>query len=132
MNQPSVGQDAAALDAPPGDEAAHGGVLRSVVGYMTGLVLAGLLTAVSFRVGTGDLVWQPGIVAAIAVLAIAQMGIHLVFFLHVSSGPDSTNNVLALAFGILIVFLVVVGTIWITNDLNDRMMPMSKIMEMQR
>jgi cytochrome o ubiquinol oxidase operon protein cyoD len=32
----------------------------------------------------------------LAVLAIAQMGVHLVFFLHITTGPDNTNNVLAL------------------------------------
>ncbi len=42
-------------------------------------------------------------------LAIAQMGVHLVFFLHITTGPDNTNNVMALAFGVLIVFLVIVG-----------------------
>jgi cytochrome o ubiquinol oxidase subunit IV len=47
------------------------------------------------------------------VLAIAQMGVHLVFFLHIATGPDNTNNVLALASGVLIVFLVVVGSVWI-------------------
>ena len=35
------------------------------------------------------------------------MGVHLVFFLHITTGPDNTNNVLALAFGVLIVILVV-------------------------
>ena len=73
--------------------------------------------------------------SGLAVLAIAQMGIHLVFFLHLTSGPDSTNNILALAFGLLIVFVVVVGTIWIVTDLNDNMLmsptnPMN--MQMQR
>jgi cytochrome o ubiquinol oxidase operon protein cyoD len=68
----------------------------------------------------------------LAVLAIAQMGIHLVFFLHLTSGPDSTNNILALAFGLLIVFVVVTGTIWIVADLNDNMlMPPSNPMNMQ-
>jgi cytochrome o ubiquinol oxidase subunit IV len=55
------------------------------------------------------------------VLAIAQMGIHLVFFLHITTGPDDTNNVLALAFGILIVTLVVAGSLWIMTDLNESM-----------
>jgi cytochrome o ubiquinol oxidase operon protein cyoD len=50
------------------------------------------------------------------------MGIHLVFFLHITTGPESTNNVLALAFGLLIVFVVVVGTIWIVADMNANMM----------
>ncbi len=41
-----------------------------------------------------------------SVLAIAQMGVHLVFFLHITTGPDNTNNVMALAFGVLIVLLL--------------------------
>jgi cytochrome o ubiquinol oxidase operon protein cyoD len=51
------------------------------------------------------------------------MGVHLVFFLHITSGPDNTNNVLALAFGVLIVFLVMIGTIWIMAHMNANMMP---------
>jgi len=60
------------------------------------------------------------------------MGVHLVFFLHITTGPDNTNNVLALAFGILVVFLVVLGSIWIMNHLETNMMPMNQLMEMQR
>ena len=58
------------------------------------------------------------------------MGVHLVFFLHIATGPDNTNNVLALAFGILIVFLVVVGPLWIMTNLNDNMMPPAEMMNM--
>ena len=50
------------------------------------------------------------------------MGIHLVFFLHITTGPDSTNNILALAFGLLIVFVAVTGIIWIVADLNENML----------
>ena len=59
----------------------------------------------------------------LVVLAIAQMGVHLVFFLHITSGPDNTNNVLALAFGVLIVFLVMIGTIWIMAHMDANMAP---------
>jgi cytochrome o ubiquinol oxidase operon protein cyoD len=65
------------------------------------------------------------------VLAIAQMGVHLVFFLHVTTGPDNTNNVLALAFGVLVVFLIVAGSIWIMNHLTHNMMPVEQLMQMQ-
>jgi cytochrome o ubiquinol oxidase operon protein cyoD len=61
------------------------------------------------------------------VLAFAQIGVHLVFFLHLGSGSDSTNNILALAFGVLVVFLVITGSIWIMNNLNSNMMPMSAL-----
>ncbi len=66
------------------------------------------------------------------VLAIAQMGVHLVFFLHITTGPDNTNNVLALAFGVLIVFLIITGSLWIMANLNSHMPPMNQVMEMQR
>ena len=82
-----------------------------------------ILTAASFWVANTSLLWAPGIPLGLAVLAIAQMGIHLVFFLHITTGPDNTNNVLALAFGVLIVTVVVVGSVWIMFDLNDNMMP---------
>jgi cytochrome o ubiquinol oxidase subunit IV len=119
-------------DVAPGDEHAEGGIAQRVLGYLIGLGLAILLTATSFFIAGTDLVWQPSIPVALVVLAIAQMGVHLVFFLHITTGPDNTNNVLALAFGVLIVFLVIGGSLWIMANLNHNMMPMDQIIQMQR
>ena len=118
-------------DLAPGDEEIVNVKLR-LLGYLVGLGLAVLLTATSFFIAGTDLVWQPSIPVAIIVLAIAQMGVHLVFFLHITTGPDNANNVLALAFGLLIVFLVIAGSLWIMANLNHNMMPMDQIMQMQR
>jgi cytochrome o ubiquinol oxidase operon protein cyoD len=82
-----------------------------------------VLTGISFWVASTSTLWGPGVAVGLVVLAIAQMGVHLVFFLHITSGPDNTNNVLALAFGVLIVFLVMIGTIWIMTHMNANMMP---------
>ena len=90
-----------------------------------GLGLAIVLTIASFVVSQTNLLWAPGIPVGLIVLAFAQIGVHLVFFLHLGSGPDSTNNILALAFGLLIVFLVIAGSCWIIANLNANMMPMS-------
>jgi cytochrome o ubiquinol oxidase operon protein cyoD len=114
----------------PGDEREQN-VRTRVLGYVVGLALALLLTATSFFIAGTDLVWQPSIPVALIVLAIAQMGVHLVFFLHITTGPDNTNNVMALAFGLLVVFLVVGGSIWIMGHLNQNMLPMDQIMKMQ-
>jgi cytochrome o ubiquinol oxidase operon protein cyoD len=119
-------------DVAPGDEHAEGGAGLRVLGYLIGLGLAILLTATSIFVAGTDLVWEPSIPVALVVLAIAQMGVHLVFFLHITTGPDNTNNVLALAFGILIVILVMGGSLWIMANLNHNMMPMDQLMQMQR
>ena len=121
------------IDLAPGDEQVEGdGVALRVLGYLTGLGLAILLTATSFFIAGTDLVWQPSIPVALVVLAIAQMGVHVVFYLHITTGPDNTNNVLALAFGVLIVLLVIVGSLWIMANLNHNMMPMDQLMQMQR
>ncbi|WP_174292350.1 cytochrome o ubiquinol oxidase subunit IV [Sphingomonas bacterium] len=100
-------------------------------GYVVGLVLAALLTGASFLVAAGGLVWAPGIPVALIALAIGQMGVHLVFFLHITSGPDNTNNTLALAFGVLIVGLVLVGTLWIMANLSHNMVSMEAMMHAQ-
>ena len=100
--------------------------------YWIGYGLAIVLTLASFWAAQTPLVWAPSLPVLLGVLAIAQMGVHLVFFLNVSSAPDQTNNFLALAFGILVVGLVIFGSIWIMTNLNDNMMPMGRLMQMQR
>jgi cytochrome o ubiquinol oxidase operon protein cyoD len=92
--------------------------------YTVGWALAIVATIGSFVVSQTDLLWAPGIPVGLIVLAFAQIGVHLVFFLHLGSGPDNTNNILALAFGLLIVFLVITGSCWIIANLNDNMMAM--------
>ncbi|MDB5670109.1 MAG: cyoD, partial [Alphaproteobacteria bacterium] len=79
-------------DAAPGSEALNsheaGGGIQ---GYLIGLFLATALTIGSFYIGATDWVWAPSIPVALIVLAIAQMGVHIVFFLHITTGPDNTN-----------------------------------------
>jgi cytochrome o ubiquinol oxidase subunit IV len=114
-------------------DAADSGVWGEIQGYLIGLALAVLLTAASFYVVYTHLIWGPAIPIALVVLAVAQIGVHLVFFLHITTDPDNTNNVLALAFGVLIVALIIGGSLWIMDHLNQRMMlPMDQTMQMQR
>ena len=116
-------------DAPREQDADSAANVQS---YVIGLGLAILLTLASFGAAVMHWVWAPGLPVLLAVLAIAQMGVHLVFFLHVSSSPDSANTVLALAFGIFVVGLVVFGSMIIMANLNDHMMPMDQLIQMQR
>ena len=119
-------------DVAPGDELGPADISHAIRGYLIGLALATLLTCVSFYLVRSTLVWQPSIPIALSVLALAQMGVHLVFFLHITSGPDSVNNVMALAFGLLIVILLVFGSLWIITHLDHNLMPMERLMQMQR
>ena len=115
-------------DVAPGQP--HDSLMTETISYVIGLGLALLFTGVSFWAASTSTLWGPGVAVGLVVLAIAQMGIHLVFFLHITSGPDNANNVLALAFGVLIVFLVMVGTIWIMAHMNMNMAPSPDMMNL--
>jgi cytochrome o ubiquinol oxidase subunit IV len=122
-------------DRAPGDTAVFTPAQRQapsgMVIYTVGLFLAVILTATSFWAANTSLLWGPGVPLGLVVLAIAQMGVHLVFFLHITTGPDNTNNVLALAFGLLIVTLVIGGSLLIMTSLNQNMMPGPELMNLQ-
>ena len=120
-------------DIAPGDERADGTeVAEGLRGYLIGLALSVAATVVAFYLVGTTLIWQPSIPAALIVLAIAQMGVHIVFFLHITTRPDSVNNVMALIFGIFVVFVLIVGSVWIMTHLNHNMIPMERLMQMQR
>jgi len=116
------------IDQVPG-ETGRSERLRSLV---IGLLGSVLLTAASFWAAETPAVWRPSVPILLAALAIAQMGVHLVFFLHISSAPDQANNFLSLAFGVLVVGLVVFGSMLIMSNLDTMVMPMSEILKQLR
>ena len=119
-------------DRAPGEDR-EARTLRAEVGaYGLGLLIAAGLTAISFWLPTSGLVWRPSVPAALIVFAIAQMGVHLAFFLHITTGPDNQNNVIALAFGVFIVLIVVLGSVWIMGHLSHAAMTAEQMMRMQR
>jgi cytochrome o ubiquinol oxidase operon protein cyoD len=119
-------------DAAPGEgDVGEHSIGDDVRNYLIGLGLAALLTVASFWVASGTrLLYVPGVPMALAALAIAQMGVHLAFFLHITTGPDNLNNALALAFGALIVGIVIAGSLWIMYHLNSNMMVPGAMMDM--
>jgi cytochrome o ubiquinol oxidase subunit IV len=111
-------------DTAPGDpESNEADTAAGVRNYLIGLGLAVAFTAASFWVASGTgWIYVPGVPMALAALAIGQMGVHLAFFLHITTGSDNINNALALAFGVLIVGIVIAGSLWIMYHLNMNMM----------
>jgi cytochrome o ubiquinol oxidase operon protein cyoD len=100
--------------------------------YLIGLLYAVPLTLASFWAATTSFVYAPAVPVLLAALAIAQMGVHVAFFLHISSAPDQTNNLLALAFGVFVTGLIVFGSMMIMSHLNHNMMSMEQLTQMQR
>ena len=111
--------------APPPE---HPSLRAELRGYLIGFVLAAVLTAAAFWSIDEHVIYGPGIVMALIVLGLAQVGVHLVFFLHLTTAPDNTNNALALAFGVLIVSLIFFGSIFVMYHMNGNMIPMKPLM----
>ncbi|HMH69264.1 MAG TPA: cytochrome o ubiquinol oxidase subunit IV [Pinirhizobacter sp.] len=107
---------------------AHG----SFRGYIIGYVSAIALTIAAFAIAPSTSMAPFSVAAALAVLAIAQMLIHLIFFLHINTAPMQKTNILAFAAAMLIIAIVVIGSIWIMGHLNRNMLPMDHLMQMQR
>jgi cytochrome o ubiquinol oxidase operon protein cyoD len=100
--------------------------------YAVGFGLAAVLTVASFVLAAAGWLTPASLVAALVALAIAQMIVHLIFFLHITTAPAQKTNILALLLTLLIVSLVVIGSLWIMAQLNTHMVPMDQLMQMQR
>ena len=95
---------------------------RTLKPYLIGLALAVVLTAIPFAlVATGVLPRQTTLVI-IAVFAIMQILVHLTFFLHIDFKTTPRENLVALAFALVLIFIMVGGSLWIMFDLYNRMM----------
>ncbi len=101
---------------------------KTLTSYIIGFALSVVLTLVAAwivwaYVGSGHAAFTPDIIIGILIaLAIAQLFVQLVFFMHLAdeSGPRWKLGALVSAVGIILI--VVVGSIWIMNHLNYNMM----------
>ncbi|MBN9671011.1 cytochrome o ubiquinol oxidase subunit IV [Roseibium aggregatum] len=95
---------------------------RSLATYLTGFALAIVLTAIPFALVWGGLLTGPAVYAVIAVAAVVQVLVHLVFFLHIDLRSTPVENLFFLAFAAVLLFIMVGGSLWIMFDLHHRMM----------
>ena len=129
MDERDIRREASDDQEMPGETAGwKSGLAKALLGLAASVVL----TLASFWAAGTHAVWGPGVPVLLAALAIGQMGVHLVFFLHVSSGPEGTNTILALAVGVFVVALVVFGSLVIMANLDAGMTGMDGLMRMQR
>lgn len=89
--------------------------------YLTGLVLALVLTIIPFAlVATGTLPSEETLLVII-VAAVAQILVHLRFFLHLGLSTTPKETLLAIAFACVLIFIMIGGSLWIMFDLYARM-----------
>lgn len=91
--------------------------------YVIGFVLSIISTLLAYFFVVNGLFPKDQLVYIILLIAVVQLVIQMVFFLHIGRG--SRWKLLTFAFTVLFVLIIVVGTIWVMNHLNYNMMHMS-------
>lgn len=91
--------------------------------YIFGFVSSVVLTLTSYALVTRHALNHDLIIGIIASLACVQFIVQMVFFLHIGEERKPRWKQLVMWFMLGIVFVIVVGSIWIMNNLNYRMTP---------
>jgi len=100
---------------------AHGGTHGSLKSYLVGFLLAIALTLVPFGLVMSHA--PIGTPLIVAVFALAQISVHIVYFLHVNRSEEQRWNLTALVFTAIVVCIILGGSLWIMHNLYVNMMP---------
>jgi cytochrome o ubiquinol oxidase operon protein cyoD len=100
----------------------HEGNHGSVKSYMIGFVLSVILTAIPF-----GLVMYPSLpkdltVMIVVALAVIQVVVHLVYFLHMDRSKEQRSNVTTFLFTVMVIALLVGLSLWIMFSIHTSMM----------
>ncbi|MBZ9976618.1 cytochrome o ubiquinol oxidase subunit IV [Mesorhizobium sp. BR-1-1-10] len=114
-----------AHDHAEGHGHAHGGAAHgSFRSYLTGFILSVILTAIPFwLVMSGAIDDKQATAIVIMAFAVAQIVLHMVFFLHMNTTSEGGWSMLALIFTLILVVIVLTGSLWVMYHLNANMMP---------
>ncbi|WP_375270808.1 cytochrome o ubiquinol oxidase subunit IV [Sphingomonas sp.] len=100
--------------------AAHG----SRSSYVTGFVLSVILTAIPFGLVMSGVIADKSVVAGICmVLAIVQIVVHMIYFLHMNRKSEAGWTLMSLIFTVIIVVIALTGSLWVMFHMNQNMMP---------
>lgn len=92
--------------------------------YITGFVLSIIITVIAFCL-VGFKVFPPvWLYVSVAILALIQLYVQLVFFLHLSTDSKARWNMISFIFAVIVVLILVIGTLWIMFNLYSMMMVM--------
>ncbi|WP_437881331.1 cytochrome o ubiquinol oxidase subunit IV [Pseudomonas sp. LRF_L74] len=98
--------------------ASHG----STKDYVTGFVLSVILTVIPFALVMHPVMPQAATLLTVVGLAVVQIFVHLVYFLHMNTSSEQRWNTVAFVFTVLITIIVVALSIWIIWSMHHYMM----------
>lgn len=96
----------------------------SFSGYMIGFVLSVILTAIPFWLVMGGVIESKvALIATLLSFALVQIVVHMYYFLHMNFQSQGGWNMLALMFTAILVFITILGSLWVMYHMNVLMMP---------
>ncbi|WP_373369149.1 cytochrome o ubiquinol oxidase subunit IV [Sphingomonas citricola] len=120
----AVDMESHAHDRGTSDHVDGGAAHGSRGSYVTGFVLSVILTAIPFGLVMSGVISDKSVVAGICmVLAIVQIVVHMIYFLHMNRKSESGWTLMSLIFTIIIVVIALTGSLWVMFHMNQNMMP---------
>ncbi|MFV0256019.1 cytochrome o ubiquinol oxidase subunit IV [Candidatus Liberibacter solanacearum] len=104
----------------------HGTRRESLIGFILSLILTSIPFGMVMQ--GSSFLDQKMTYLVIVLCAIAQIIVHLVYFLHMNVKVEDGWNVMAMVFTIIIIAICFVGSMWVMYHLNYNMMPMDESM----
>ncbi len=95
---------------------------------MTGFVLSVILTVIPFWLVMDHVTAAVTTTILIVSFAIAQIVVHMVYFLHMSPKSENGWSLMALIFTVILVFITLIGSLWVMYHMNQNMMPQPGLM----
>lgn len=117
MSGPWEGEDGSQIVAHTAADAS-----RERRSYVVGGVVALLLTCAAFGLAVFRVLSGPELMAALGVLALAQIATQFRFFLHIDLSRQKREDLQLILFTALLVIIMVAGSLWILTALDQRMM----------
>lgn len=85
----------------------------STKSYVTGFIISIILTIIPLVLVLNHMMSKTGLIVVSVALAIAQFLVQLFFFMHIRDGEGPKYNVMALILGVVVVFTIVAGSMWV-------------------
>ena len=123
MSQSHAPHDAAHRhDAHDGAPPVH----FSLRGYAIGFLLSVVLTAIPFWLVMAKVLPSATVTGIVLVaFAVAQILVHMVYFLHLDARSEGGWNLVSVLFTGILLLILLAGTLWVMHHMNANMMPMT-------
>lgn len=103
-------------------DAATGASHGSLKSYIVGFIISIVLTIIPYYLVVHHLLAVDMLAVCVVFIAVLQLLVQLIFFLHLSTASEQRWNLMTFVFTALILLILVVGCLWIMWNLDYNMM----------